>query len=61
MKLNPQYGQHINPVSRLIQVMQIRKEPEPIFRLIGEHGQNRSREFTVEVLSLCYNSGATTK
>uniref|UniRef100_A0A914ECN9 DRBM domain-containing protein n=1 Tax=Acrobeloides nanus TaxID=290746 RepID=A0A914ECN9_9BILA len=49
MKLNPQYGQHINPVSRLIQVMQIRKEPEPIFRLIGEHGQNRSREFTVEV------------
>lgn len=49
MKLDPQYGQHINPISRLIQVMQIRKEAEPAFRLIGEHGQNRSREFTVEV------------
>jgi double-stranded RNA-binding protein Staufen len=49
MKKDPQYGQHINPISRLIQVMQSRKEKEPEFCLIGERGQNRYREFVVQV------------
>ncbi|KAI6232020.1 hypothetical protein M3Y95_00442700 [Aphelenchoides besseyi] len=49
MKMDPLYGHHINPISRLIQVMQIRKEPEPVFRLVGERGQNRYREFVIEV------------
>lgn len=50
MKKDPHYGQHINPISRLIQVMQGRKEDEPAFRLVGERGQNRYREFVVEVI-----------
>uniref|UniRef100_A0A1I7SMG8 DRBM domain-containing protein n=2 Tax=Bursaphelenchus xylophilus TaxID=6326 RepID=A0A1I7SMG8_BURXY len=49
MKMDPQYGHHINPISRLIQVTQARKEQDPVFKLIGEHGQNRYREFVVEV------------
>ena len=47
--MNPDYGHQINPVSRLMQVMQARKEPEPRFQLIMEHGQNRYKEFVVEV------------
>ncbi|CAD5229375.1 unnamed protein product [Bursaphelenchus okinawaensis] len=49
MKMDPQYGHHINPISRLIQVMQTRKEADPVFKLVGEQGQNRYREFMVEV------------
>lgn len=39
----------INPISRLIQVMQTRKEQEPIFKLISEQGHDRYKEFKVEV------------
>ncbi|TKR79908.1 hypothetical protein L596_014059 [Steinernema carpocapsae] len=48
MKKNPLYGHHINPVSRLIQVMQISNEPDPKFRIVGENGQGRYKEFVVE-------------
>lgn len=48
-KMDPEYGHHINPVSRLIQIMQARQEKEPQFHLISEHGQNRHKEFTVSV------------
>uniref|UniRef100_A0AC34F1U9 DRBM domain-containing protein n=1 Tax=Panagrolaimus sp. ES5 TaxID=591445 RepID=A0AC34F1U9_9BILA len=47
LKMDPQYGHHINPISRLIQVMQSKKEP--VFRLIKEQGQNRYKEFTFEI------------
>lgn len=47
--MDPEYGHHINPVSRLIQVMQTRQEREPLFKVISEHGQNRHKEFTVSV------------
>uniref|UniRef100_A0A914Z9N7 DRBM domain-containing protein n=1 Tax=Panagrolaimus superbus TaxID=310955 RepID=A0A914Z9N7_9BILA len=47
LKMDPQYGHHINPISRLIQVMQSKKEPT--FRLIKEQGQNRYKEFTFEI------------
>uniref|UniRef100_A0AC34QNU3 DRBM domain-containing protein n=1 Tax=Panagrolaimus sp. JU765 TaxID=591449 RepID=A0AC34QNU3_9BILA len=50
MKEDPRYGHHINPISRLIQVMQSKKMPEPIFTLISEQGQNRYKEFTVQVV-----------
>lgn len=46
---DPQYGHWINPVSRLMQVMQANNLPEPIFKLLGEQGQNRSKEFVIEV------------
>uniref|UniRef100_A0AC35F229 DRBM domain-containing protein n=1 Tax=Panagrolaimus sp. PS1159 TaxID=55785 RepID=A0AC35F229_9BILA len=47
LKMDPLYGHHINPISRLIQVMQSKKEP--VFRLIKEQGQNRYKEFTFEI------------
>jgi len=50
MKMDPQYGHHINPISRLIQVMQTLKMPEPVFTLVSEQGQNRYKEFTVQVV-----------
>uniref|UniRef100_A0A915AZQ0 DRBM domain-containing protein n=1 Tax=Parascaris univalens TaxID=6257 RepID=A0A915AZQ0_PARUN len=49
MKMDPEYGHQINPVSRLMQVMQARKENEPKFQLVAEHGQSRYKEFVVEV------------
>lgn len=49
MKMDPQYGHHINPISRLVQVTQTRKMPDPIFTVINEQGQNRYKEFTVQV------------
>lgn len=47
LKMDPHYGHHINPISRLIQVMQSKKEP--VFRLVKEQGQNRYKEFTFEI------------
>ena len=47
--MDPDYGHHINPISRLIQVMQIRQEHEPVFKLVAEQGQNRHKEFIVSV------------
>ncbi|KAK0403446.1 hypothetical protein QR680_016922 [Steinernema hermaphroditum] len=49
MKKDPLYGHHINPISRLIQVMQINHDPDPKFEVVGEHGQGRYKEFIVEV------------
>ena len=48
-KMDPEYGHHINPISRLIQVMQVRQEREPAFQLLAEQGQHRHREFVCSV------------
>lgn len=50
--MDPEYGQQINPVSRLMQVMQTKTGKEPRFQLIAERGQNRYKEFVVEVSHL---------
>ncbi|VDM15579.1 unnamed protein product, partial [Wuchereria bancrofti] len=50
MKMNPEYGHQINPVSRLMQVMQARKQNEPKFQLVAERGQSRYKEFVMEVI-----------
>ncbi|VDN03572.1 unnamed protein product [Thelazia callipaeda] len=50
MKMNPEYGHQINPISRLMQVMQARKQNEPKFQLISERGQSRYKEFVMEVI-----------
>ncbi|EJD75988.1 double-stranded RNA binding domain-containing protein family protein, variant [Loa loa] len=50
MKMNPEYGHQINPVSRLMQVMQARKQNEPKFQLVAERGQSRYKEFVMEVV-----------
>lgn len=47
--MNPEYGHEINPVSRLMQIMQAQKQNEPKFHLVAERGQSRYREFVMEV------------
>jgi len=46
---NPDYGQSINPISRLIQIQQAKKEKEPVYTLIEERGMPRRREFVMKV------------
>ncbi|VDN39282.1 unnamed protein product, partial [Gongylonema pulchrum] len=50
MKMNPNYGHQINPISRLMQVMQALKQSEPKFQLVAERGQSRYKEFVMEVI-----------
>jgi double-stranded RNA-binding protein Staufen len=38
----------INPISRLIQHQQAKKEKEPTFILIDERGAHKRREFVIE-------------
>ncbi|KJH50994.1 hypothetical protein DICVIV_02852 [Dictyocaulus viviparus] len=60
MKMDPTYGHQINPISRLIQVLQARCENEPQFELVSEQGQSRYKEFTVQVSCgsrICCGSG----
>jgi double-stranded RNA-binding protein Staufen len=51
-KAEPEYGEDINPISRLIQIQQAKKEREPVYSLLEERGVPRRREFVMEV-SLC--------
>ena len=54
-KSNPEYGQNINPISRLIQIQQAKKEKEPVYTLIAERGMPRRREFVMQVgLHYCF-------
>ena len=46
----PEYGQGINPISRLIQIQQSKKEKEPVYTLIAERGVPRRREFVMQVV-----------
>jgi double-stranded RNA-binding protein Staufen len=39
----------INPISRLIQIQQAKKEKEPIYSLVAEKGLPRRREFIMQV------------
>lgn len=48
-KADPQYGQGINPISRLIQIQQAKKEREPVYTVIDERGEPRQREFIMQV------------
>ncbi len=48
-KANPEYGQSINPISRLIQIQQAKKQKEPVYTLIAEKGMPRRREFVMQV------------
>ena len=42
-------SQSINPISRLIQIQQARKEKEPVYILVAERGMPRRREFVMQV------------
>ncbi|XP_067010625.2 double-stranded RNA-binding protein Staufen homolog 2 isoform X2 [Anabrus simplex] len=48
-KAEPEYGEDINPISRLIQIQQAKKEREPVYSLVEERGVPRRREFVMEV------------
>ncbi|KAM8966705.1 double-stranded RNA-binding protein Staufen homolog 2 isoform 2-T2 [Pelodytes ibericus] len=49
IKASPEYGQGMNPISRLAQIQQAKKEKEPEYVLLSERGIQRRREFTMQV------------
>ncbi|XP_041431526.1 double-stranded RNA-binding protein Staufen homolog 1 isoform X2 [Xenopus laevis] len=46
---SPEYGQGMNPISRLAQIQQAKKGKEPEYILITERGLPRRREFVMQV------------
>lgn len=42
-------SEDVNPISRLVQIQQAKREKEPIYALIEEKGASRRREFVMEV------------
>ncbi|XP_030104902.1 double-stranded RNA-binding protein Staufen homolog 1 isoform X4 [Mus musculus] len=44
----PDYGQGMNPISRLAQIQQAKKEKEPEYMLLTERGLPRRREFVMQ-------------
>lgn len=50
-KTDVTYGLGINPISRLIQIQQAKKEKEPVYTLVAERGMPRRREFVIQVRS----------
>jgi double-stranded RNA-binding protein Staufen len=42
-------AEEVNPVSRLVQIQQAKREREPVYNLIDEKGAPRRREFVMEV------------
>lgn len=49
LQTSPEYGQGINPISRLAQIQQAKKEKEPEYILVTERGLPRRREFVMQV------------
>ncbi|XP_006839260.1 PREDICTED: double-stranded RNA-binding protein Staufen homolog 1 isoform X1 [Chrysochloris asiatica] len=45
----PEYGQGMNPISRLAQIQQAKKEKEPEYLLLTERALPRRREFVMQV------------
>ncbi|XP_012583830.1 PREDICTED: double-stranded RNA-binding protein Staufen homolog 1 isoform X2 [Condylura cristata] len=48
-KSSPEYGQGMNPISRLAQIQQAKKDKEPEYMLLTERGLPRRREFVMQV------------
>ncbi|MGH0168668.1 UNVERIFIED_CONTAM: hypothetical protein FKN15_055162 [Acipenser sinensis] len=49
LQTSPEYGQGMNPISRLAQIQQAKKEKEPEYSLVTERGLPRRREFIMQV------------
>ncbi|XP_024126347.1 double-stranded RNA-binding protein Staufen homolog 1 isoform X2 [Oryzias melastigma] len=49
LQTSPEYGQGMNPISRLAQIQQAKKEKEPEYSLVIERGLPRRREFVMQV------------
>lgn len=50
LQTSPEYGQGMNPISRLAQIQQAKKDKEPEYTLVTERGLPRRREFVMQVL-----------
>ncbi|XP_054946563.1 double-stranded RNA-binding protein Staufen homolog 1 isoform X6 [Physeter macrocephalus] len=48
LQSSPEYGQGMNPISRLAQIQQAKKEKEPEYLLLTERGLPRRREFVMQ-------------
>ncbi|PSN36981.1 Double-stranded RNA-binding protein Staufen [Blattella germanica] len=51
-KAEPEYGEDINPISRLIQIQQAKKEREPVYSLLEERGKLAKRAAAEGLLQL---------
>lgn len=63
-KANPDYGAGINPISRLIQIQQAKKEKEPVYSLVADKGAPKFHEFVMQVTvgeKICSGSGPNKK
>lgn len=49
LQTSPEYGQGMNPISRLAQIQQAKKEKEPEYIMVTERGLSRRREFVMQV------------
>ncbi|XP_027630969.1 double-stranded RNA-binding protein Staufen homolog 1 isoform X8 [Tupaia chinensis] len=49
LQASPEYGQAMNPISRLAQIQQAKKDKEPEYVLLTERGLPRRREFVMQV------------
>ncbi|XP_034143465.1 double-stranded RNA-binding protein Staufen homolog 1 isoform X3 [Esox lucius] len=49
LQTSPEYGQGMNPISRLAQIQQAKKEKEPEYSMVTERGLPRRREFIMQV------------
>uniref|UniRef100_A0A8C5GJI5 Double-stranded RNA-binding protein Staufen homolog 1 n=1 Tax=Gouania willdenowi TaxID=441366 RepID=A0A8C5GJI5_GOUWI len=49
VQTSPEYGQGMNPISRLAQIQQAKKEKEPEYMMVTERGMPRRREFVMQV------------
>uniref|UniRef100_A0A3B4B2Q1 Double-stranded RNA-binding protein Staufen homolog 1 n=1 Tax=Periophthalmus magnuspinnatus TaxID=409849 RepID=A0A3B4B2Q1_9GOBI len=49
LQTSPEYGQGMNPISRLAQIQQAKKEKEPEYTMVTERGLPRRREFVMQV------------
>lgn len=50
LQTSPEYGQGMNPISRLAQIQQAKKEKEPEYSMVTERGLPRRREFVMQVI-----------
>uniref|UniRef100_A0A3P8UD45 Staufen double-stranded RNA binding protein 1 n=1 Tax=Cynoglossus semilaevis TaxID=244447 RepID=A0A3P8UD45_CYNSE len=55
LQTSPEYGQGMNPISRLAQIQQAKREKEPDYSMVTERGLPRRREFVMQV-SVCGKS-----
>ncbi|XP_059615052.1 double-stranded RNA-binding protein Staufen homolog 2 [Phlebotomus argentipes] len=55
-KDDPEYTAEVNPISKLIQIQQSKKEKEPIYTVAEERGVPRRREFVIEVAAGGYSA-----